>query len=370
MRIALLALLGGCQLVFSVDVPDREAICAGNGPNALLDTCVSPERADLGVVQVIDTGDRADPTDLGDCDSIVEQQAGSEVCVISALTIQIGNTIVIGARPLLLVSASDLVVTGTLSAASHLAAPAGPGASFACPGDLAGVNSTGFEGGGGGAGGSFAAEAGDGGAGNPDAPGGNTSFDTTPISFVRGGCAGGSGGDRLDGARGGLGGDSGGAIYLVAKSSITIVGTLDASGSGGQGGAGANNDGCGGGGGGGSGGLIALDAPSIVLAVTAKLVANGGGGGAGGGSNNTDGPDGANADTSSVFPFGAGGGFTGSAGDGGNGANALDLGAGPGSSDGGTGAGGGGGGGSTGIILLVGAVEDQNAAISPPPQVD
>lgn len=98
-------------------------------------------------------------------------------------------------------------------------------------------------------------------------------------TLLRGGCRGGDGGSA-DNAHHGTGGNGGGAVYLIARKAINILGDVFASGAGGVttvGNLGAEE----GGGGGGTGGMIGLDAPSIQI--QGHVVANGGAGGGGGG---------------------------------------------------------------------------------------
>lgn len=135
----------------------------------------------------------------------------------------------------------------------------------------------------GGGGGGFGTPGGAGGAG-------------TDIPATSGGAAGGACGSAvalvpLTGGSGGgaagyvfastdgrvSGGGGGGALQISALGKISVTGVLRAAGAGGRG-TPAGDDG---GGGGGAGGGILLEAPTIELSGTARLVANGGGGGAG-----------------------------------------------------------------------------------------
>jgi hypothetical protein len=202
-----------------------------------------------------------------------------DACVIAGAPIAIasGTTVtVVGPRPLILLSTSDITISGTLDAASHLdrtgpAADTGP-----CATNF--INPT-TNGSGGGWGGSFGGPGGNG--GNSAGIGGGAPSPVN-VTALTGGCAGGNGADNdALGGRGGDGGHSGGAVLLVAAHAVAIDGVVNASGRGGSPGDGGDGTG-GGGGGGGSGGMIVLDAASV--AVTGACFANGGGGGEGGNS--------------------------------------------------------------------------------------
>jgi hypothetical protein len=108
--------------------------------------------------------------------------------------------------------------------------------------------------------------------------GGMSIAPAAPSKILRGGCPGGKGGIGTGTTRT-LGGPGGGAIYLVARGTLTINGAIDASGAGGNGGSSTKA----GGGGGGSGGMIVIHAGTIALGANGAVAANGGGGGGGGG---------------------------------------------------------------------------------------
>ena len=371
--LACVLVLSGCDVVFSLDaVEPADTLCFGrNTEGGLFDHCLSVQPpVDLDGLIDIDTDNETA------CTEVVTQADlhRTEVCVLAARTIEIrGAVIARGARPLVLAAIESFAVTstGSVSVASHRRIPNGAGATFMpCPGGLAGSNTTVVtSGGAGGAGGSFQTLGGQGGAGN-----GNTS-NAQPIAepvpgFVRGGCPGGDGGKARVASAGGRGA-GGGALYIMAGTTIEIAGVLDASGEGGGfgGGGSASQSGGGGGGGGGSGGMLALDAPQIVLASTAKLLANGGGGG-GGGSSTQPGKDGFEADWTSPFPFVASGGDGGAMGVGGPGGRgaAHDTPAAAGAPYSGAGGdAGGGGGGGAGYIFWFGSVDDRGAGVSPAP---
>ena len=250
-------------------------------------------------------------------------------CVIAGSSLDISSTFdARGARELVLIGSSSIVISGTLTVASHrTGAVRGAGSSsVVCVAAQSATN------GAGGAGGSFGGRGGSGGLGEN----GNTRPASAPtvdtVSSLRAGCRGGSGTN-------GAGGYGGGAIQLIAGTSITIMtnGTINASGAGG--GRSTLNDN--GGGGGGSGGMIVLEAPTIVN--SGQVLANGGGGGAG----NQFSEDG--GEPTSALVAAPGGRDLAHAGDGGPGAAAA-------SRTGGNGHdgidGGGGGGGGAGIIRV------------------
>jgi len=162
-----------------------------------------------------------------------------------------------GTRPLVLLSTSTVTIDGTVDVSG------GAGANpTTC---VAGGAPTGSQGG---AGGSFTGRGGSGG-GEVSGLGPTAAPATTTIAF-HGGCPGGTGA----GSTPGTGGSGGGAVYVIAASSITITGSINASGAPGTGAAVFA-----GGGGGGAGGFIGLDAPTV--SSTGSVFANGGGGGEG-----------------------------------------------------------------------------------------
>jgi hypothetical protein len=290
-------------------------------------------------------------TDSG-CTQVVPQPGGIDLCVVAATTITVtGPTHATGSRPLVLVATEAIDVQSTLDASSTPTAAGAGASSAACTLAPAGGDDQG--GGAGGAGGSYQAKGGDGGRGDENSDGnpagkapGGVAGATQTTAIIRGGCKGGDGGTA--GAQRGVGSPGGGAVYLIAGTSITVAtnGGVYAAGGGGQFG---NN--CDGGGGGGSGGMIGFDAPTITIA--GKVAANGGGGGGGGGTG-TAGNNGGDGTTVTynmralAGPPGAGNGGAGGQGSalgnttGGNGANAN--------------CGGGGGGGGVGFVWTHGAV--------------
>ena len=350
------------------DTATGEQICGGrHSTTALFHQCVTAVPENLSSTPTLDTGA---PGTMGNCTAVIEQgdPDNTELCVIAVREIALGNTLVIGARPLLLASATTLTIAGVLTVASTNGDPAGAGANpGSCANMLAGSSAASTDGAGGAAGGSFATSGGNGGIGFGGHPGGFALLESSPLTVIRGGCPGGSGGTN---APGGSGGNGGGAIYLLATTSIAIENRVDASGGGGFAGqVGADNGGGGGGGGGGSGGLIALDAPEITVAETARLIANGGGGGAGGPNNmGLVGMNGGDPNPT-AYPFVASGGKVTGAGNGGDGANAevltgfrLD---GNGNTNGTPGGAGGGGGGGLGYIFIFGMLTNPSVTSSP-----
>jgi len=98
-------------------------------------------------------------------------------------------------------------------------------------------------------------------------------------TVLRAGCDGQVAGKSSNDNPGAIG-RGGGAVYLVANNSITITGSVNASGS-----AGTLGSQQAGGSGAGSGGTIKLYAAAALSVTGAVLIANGAGGAAGGGSN-------------------------------------------------------------------------------------
>ncbi len=222
----------------------------------------------------------------------------SALVIVSAQHIAIGSEATlraVGQRPLVLASWSDITVAGVITVSSNENDGQGAGANPAsCEPLAAGAGEDDAGGAGGGGGGGFAALGGDGGDGDSNENVGNDGIGdggsggllvqmTSDMPFApRGGCPGGDGGEGGSG-RSGLGGAGGGAIQLTALESISISGTIAASGQGGQG---ENQDA--GGGGGGAGGYIGLDSLEVDVA-GGTLACNGGGGAGGGDDGNTGG---------------------------------------------------------------------------------
>lgn len=265
-----------------------------------------------------------------------------DACFIVATTITSGgsNTVATGGKPLVLVATSAITVSKNLDVSSKRAGSTlGAGGNYVQCAAFPSNPDPDANGGGGGAGGTFMTQGGFGGIGNGDnnVHGGTpANIDSTPV-VLRGGCAGQKGANGNQSA--GSPGNGGGAIYLVAGSTISITtgNGINASGAGGMHGGHSS-----GGSAGGAGGMILLYAPTIE-ATGAALVANGGGASSGGdgSGNGNDGNDPSTAMTAATGGMGPGG-------DGGRGGILTT-----GGSGGGVGAGtqgGGGGGGGVGYI--------------------
>jgi hypothetical protein len=288
------------------DVPADALLCYGlysPGHGGLFKACTGTTPPTTFFSPTIDTGTIGGGQ--ADCAMVIPQLSPyPEVCVIIANDITIDSTMhAAGAnsRPLVLVATNTLTVNALVSVASVRGngwVGAGETASECFTGPTL-DGSTGGGGAGGGAGGSWSSSGQDGGVGGSGTNEGVPNTGGNAPAGVRGGCRGGSG--AVTGTSYGHGG---GAIYLIAGSTIHLMANarINASGEGGM--AGAVN---GGAGGGGSGGLIGLDAPTVTIDVGARLVANGGGGGGGGGTGSA-GANGHEPDvTGGVDPFVASG---------------------------------------------------------------
>ena len=319
-------------------------VCYGTFPEVCLPAAPTTP-LDVMAATTIDTDDPSA------CATTVDGTAAG-MCVVAGSSVTIAATLrAIGAKPLVIVSASTLMVSGTIDVSSKRGMPGGAGRNFAgCvdgtdPGDS-----------GGGQGGSFRGPGGNGGTGG-QGPGGMAS-PAVDVTMLRGGCDGGDGGDgdEADGAAtAGDGGDGGGAVSLVARMSISLGGAIHASGAAGSGGISDS----GGGGGGGSGGMVVLDAPAITIATGAIVVAQGAGGGEGASLGATSGAPGFEPTVPGVFAAG-GGGATTTGGDGGAGGVTAGGSSGP-----AAGAGGGGGGGGTGAVRAT-STPANLGVVSPP----
>jgi hypothetical protein len=332
-----------------VPTPDG-AVCYGNG---LVRPCfASPPTGTLTyTATVIDT----DTSNM--CASLVGANANSW-CVLagSSITVSTGFLAATGSRPLVLVSTGTINIQGVLSvASSRQFNRSGPAANVA--GCNAGTAPTMTSGG---AGGSFGGK-----GGNGAVAGGGTagiSGNALTVTALRGGCPGQDGADAAAMGRGGDGGDGGGAVWLFAATSITISGSITASG---MAGLNADANSSSGGGGGGAGGFIGLEAPTVMN--TGNVFANGGGGGEASGSMSTGNPGGESTNATTAGAGGAGGTNFGS--DGGNGSVGGTLtgqvGVATCTSPCTTPAAGGGGGGGAGIIKVVPA-QSIGGNVSPP----
>lgn len=370
---ALACLLGltGCDQLFGLDrlepVYDASADATGCG-GRLVHVCPTlvPSAFELSDDTTLDTTDAP-------CELVDQGNGQPTLCVIAAEVIHIGNADVhvTGPHPVVLFATETFTLDagGTLDASST-ATVTGAGANWG-PTVPDGANqSNAMPGGaGGGAGGSFGGRGGDGGASDT----GERSLTLGAImpaelAFVRGGMSGAGGGGAIGTPTiHAAGGSSGGAIYVIAGTSISIAGHVLANGAGGEGGRGQSTTlQHAAGGGGGSGGLVALDAPIIELATTAVILAEGGGGG-GGASGTSSGTSGQPPDSASPDRPAAGGGGAGGAGAGGTASGgAITNGSDGGMYDKTAGGGAGGGGGGAGVCLLFGARQGQGS-VNPPP---
>lgn len=372
MRALVLTLLAGCSfstrlggdgeargdggLDSAIDAPALDAFddrCFGGGTFYLCLAALPTGAANLDDSNTLDTT-------ACNASGLAKAMIGTtEVCVLAADTITLSPaqfTGVGGDLPLVLTAVTSIAIDGKLDVSSVTGDP-GPGANAAqC--DATGTDgTTGANGGGGGAGGSFGTAGNNGGTGNAGS-GGVATPAVAKSPVLRGGCPGGTG--MPGGTLAAAGGPGGGALYLVSRGSITVTGTIDASGGGGTGGVLAK----GGGGGGGSGGMIVFHASSLVVSSAARIVANGGGGGGGAG-NTVDGDDGFEPDPTTPNQQAAGG-LTTTMGRSSGGAGAAGV---TGASPGGNGGnGGGGGGGGLGQIrVLKGGTSFPAGTTSPAP---
>jgi len=351
-----ITLLAGCQQVWGLersidaplppdaapDAPADAANCYGTG---LVTLCLV--EAPSGNFDAPSTTEVMVDTDGPICQPYSGDDPGW--CVVAAETMTIRGALRgRGSKPLVLVASNSISVTGAIDVSSDSLSGAG-GDPLGCPGGIFGAVMNG-----GGAGGTFGGAGGHGGIGGISGNGGVPAQPTAVAGF-RGGCHGGNG------ANVGPGGLGGGAVFVIAGSSITVTGVIDASGSGGRGGRGSNTL-PGGGGGGGSGGMIGLDAPSIT--VIGSVFANGGGGGEGGGTPSDGDPGAKPAMALTPAPGGTIGTIPG--GDGGDGAAGTGL-TGMNGRAGMMSVGGGGGGGGGAGIVHVFPPRTLGPNVSPPP---
>ena len=185
-----------------------------------------------------------------------------------------------GSRPLIAVSASNMIIEGGIDASSENGRVGAGGDPAGCLESSGEPGAQDPEGGGGGGGGGMYGTGGDGSRSDDGGEGGRGGVLMSDDFGLRGGCRGGQGGAGSGSANGsGIGGSGGGAVELVAAEDIFMAGRIS---TGGAGGGGANSNFGGsrdGGGGGGSGGMVRFDAPVVVVAAGAIVAANGGGGG-------------------------------------------------------------------------------------------
>lgn len=361
------------SLVIAGCYQPTQTLCEGSCDE--LDASAKPEcvgTAGFGLLgeQCFTPGEPFAITQPGSLDTSNDSRCAPERadrCWIAAASIQIDQRLdVVGNRPLVLWTTGTISIgsLGVLDVASHSMGTAkiGPGSNAGSCGVTAGSSLASTPGvGGGGSGGGFRSGGGVGGDGrNGVATSPGAAGLRQPLAF-RGGCDGGVGGlSTRDAGRGG------GAVYLMARGTISIAGAIDASGSGGQGGSSGSD--LSGASGGGSGGLIGIEG-DMVATPSARLSALGGSGGAGADQSGT-GADGRDP-TISPQPAkaeGPAGTITSN-----NGGAGCDLGGNDavnGGSVGGGGIGsGGGGGGGCGWIVIYGQSDVASAKIAPPPEL-
>jgi hypothetical protein len=287
---------------------------------------------------------------------VLDYGGGYKLRVISVARLDVTARLrLIGEHPLVVVSWSDIAIAGEVNASSARVGGRGAGSPRAgcnAVGAGTGGNPNMRRDGGGGGGGGLGTGGGAGGNGQSGNAGGAGGASISATSDFAAGCDGARSPSPNSFAEGGRGG---GAVYLIAKDTITVAASarIHAGGSGGDGLTGTQSEG--GGGGGGSGGSIGFDARMLTIEVGAVIAANGGGGGAGCDVRMTDGTETHGKDagaTSAAAPGGAitectNGGALGGAGS--TGTASGSMGDSP-TSTGGNGGGGGGGGGS-GFVL-------------------
>ena len=304
------------------DVPPPTVNCFGT--SALAVVCLENLPA---AALTIDVAESIDTVTSPRCAAL--RAGSSNVCVIAADALTISAPVTVtGMRPLVLLSLRAMTINVTLDVASHRGFPNGPGGDGSpCN---AGSNPTGS---GGGQAGTFGSIGGDGGNSHGATDRGTRGATTTPAT-LRGGCIGADGAGSPTSQ-----GHGGGAVLLIAET-ITVSGSINASGSPGAGAPMGRH----GGGGAGAGGMIVFDA--LTITVSGPVYANGGGGG-GGSSTGMAGSSGSEPPALGGALGGTGGG-TGGAG----GAGSLGAFVGSGGATGTTNNdGGGGGGGGAGVIL-------------------
>ena len=369
MRWALVAVLAGCSFQAKPGNngggPDGSATrdarvidaAIDAPPDAFDDKCFGGG-AFYVCLSAVPTGSQSLPgaVDTSSCNDTgfqVAMMGTTPVCVFAGASVDVGDSNVVGNKPLVIIATGDITQAGYLDASSANGRGDGPAANDAsCTTLNAGGN--GATGGGGGAGGSFGTRGAMGGNGGGANGGTAGAIAMQPVTRLRGGCAGGAGG--IGNAATATGGSGGGAVMFAARGTIHLDGTIDVSGAGGDGG----NHAKGGGGGGGSGGMIVLHG-SVAATTNAILFANGGGGGGGAGQN-TDGNVGSDATSYNTPAAGATSAGSGASTGGDGGTQST-----PPTSPPTSGNGGGGGGGGLGVIRLLGGASLQNARFSPAP---
>jgi hypothetical protein len=323
----------------AIDAPPDAQVCFGSGLVRICLMAQPTEARTISTPTLIDTGDTTMCTAVA--------SGGDGYCVVVATNITISARLRgAGPKPLVLLATGTITTMGQglIDVGSHRTRIQGE------PEDGAGVTSavcttgTNPTNSGGGAGGSFAGSGGNGatGAANGNSTGGSPAGPAA-ITALRAGCPGQDG----NGSNKGTGGHGGGAVFLLAGTSIVVGGGINAAGEGGA----PGTDNTSGGGGGGAGGMIGLDAPSVTA--LSLLLANGGGGGEGSG-DNVSGVAGDDPSATGAAAGGASGGVNPLGGDGGTGSSGAAAGSGgaghAGETAGGFRGGGGAGGGGAGVI--------------------
>jgi hypothetical protein len=346
--------MSGCSAIFGLDSP---SLTDGGVTDVAPDAppvCVGVGNYQVCLANVPDRLDYANTTIITDQQCAFYDSSNPTWCIYAARHVKITGTLrATGASPFVLIATDEMTITetGVVDVASH--ASMTPGAGIGAGGDVvscipAGTGGADPNGGGGGAGATYGTRGGKGGDGvKPGGASVQVNIQETLATFLRGGCRGGAGGAGSTASD--VGGAGGGALYLAAKTTMTISGAVNASGAGG----GKGNAAKGGGSGGGSGGTIVLWAGSS-LAVTGNVFANGGGGG-GGSDNGAAGSVGGESTAADGQAAGGYGGGTTACGTGPGcgGAGAAKGGDGQDGFNDTTTAGGGGGGGGLGVIRIL-----------------
>lgn len=378
--LAVLPVLAACGF----SAPCKGSACVvpddGAGPDTTVDlTCAAmwsfmpanftPCTTSVHPALVLDTGDFTYSPQTGVLTNgstttlMLPTPTGSpRLLAIAGFELRAGASLeILGPDPLIIAVYGTATIAGVLKVSARGSAP-GAGAA-ACAGGVGADANSALQksAGGGGAGGAFGTIGAAGGTGDtsvaPTTAGGPemTVQGSPTLVGLRGGCAGGMGGQEHNTAMAtpGAGGGGGGAIQVTVRDTLLLTGQahVEASGGGGRGADGIA-DGAGthegaGGGGGGSGGAIFLESRTITIASTVVLCANGGGGG--GGSHHLN--DGGPGDDGPCSMEDAPGGTSENTGVGGNG-GALNVNPIVGGNGGGADAGGGGGGGGAGRIRV------------------
>jgi hypothetical protein len=293
-----------------------EILTLATGVQAIIDT-------DIGSLTVGDQSLRAPGAGVVNSGIGFHYTAeGLSVFAVQGFVMQPGSSLrARGQRPLLILSAGDVEIAGTIDASGGCDVGATPqvcggpgggrgadalGSATGCGIGGSGASVSGKHGGGGGGG--AAGQAGASGGAAQEAAGGSggTACDASLVP-LRGGAGGGRSGYT---GGGGGGGGGGGAVQISSHTAIRLVSPaiIDAGGSGGE------QGGSGSGGGGGGGGGILLEAP--VLSIDGAILAANGGGGGGKSAPGADGPQGVEQALGGVGGGGLGGALAGAPTDG------------------------------------------------------